>query len=114
MDRLGKRLKELRGERSQHQVADEICQKHISITAQTLGRYENGERKPNSEMLTALADYFGVTADYLLGRTDIRTQVFDDRELHTYFDRISACADVVEENVRLLRDLLKTEDRRRE
>lgn len=33
-------------------------------------RYENGERLPTYEALVALADYFGVSIDYLVGRTD--------------------------------------------
>ena len=71
---LGDRLKELRGERSQNQIIKEfIEQTNTTLTSQTLGRYENGNRNPDSEMITALADYYGVSADYLLGRTDIKT-----------------------------------------
>lgn len=33
-------------------------------------RYESGERTPTYEALFALADYFGVSIDYLVGRTD--------------------------------------------
>ena len=33
-------------------------------------RYEYGERKPSFDMLIALADYFDVSIDYLVGRTD--------------------------------------------
>lgn len=33
-------------------------------------RYENGERYPSYEALLALADFFGVSLDYLVGRTD--------------------------------------------
>lgn len=33
-------------------------------------RYENGERMPTCEALIALADFFGVSIDYLVGRTD--------------------------------------------
>ena len=35
--------------------------------------YENGGHRPDYETLVALADYFGVTTDYLLGRSDRRT-----------------------------------------
>ena len=34
--------------------------------------YESGDRRPDYEKLVALADYFGVTTDYLLGRSDVR------------------------------------------
>lgn len=33
-------------------------------------RYESGERMPTYEALLALADYFNVSIDYLVGRTD--------------------------------------------
>ena len=33
-------------------------------------RYESGERPPTHEALLALADYFDVSLDYLVGRTD--------------------------------------------
>lgn len=34
-----------------------------------LSRYENGTRMPDFQTLMKLADYYGVTVDYLLGRT---------------------------------------------
>ena len=34
--------------------------------------YEGGDRRPDYEGLVALADYFQVSTDYLLGRTDQR------------------------------------------
>ena len=33
-------------------------------------RYEKGEREPTASLLLALADYFDVSLDYLVGRTD--------------------------------------------
>ena len=33
-------------------------------------RYEKGEREPTAPLLIALADYFDVSLDYLVGRTD--------------------------------------------
>ena len=33
-------------------------------------RYERSERSPGPEALCALADFFGISTDYLLGRTD--------------------------------------------
>lgn len=33
-------------------------------------RYERGEREPSMSTLIALADYFNVSIDYLVGRTD--------------------------------------------
>ena len=43
---------------------------HFKITNRTYQNYEGGQRRPDYEMLVALADYLEVTTDYLLGRTD--------------------------------------------
>ena len=36
----------------------------------TISRYENFEREADYETLIKFADYFGVSVDYLLGRTE--------------------------------------------
>ena len=36
----------------------------------TISRYETGEREPGIAEIIALADYFNVSTDYLLERTD--------------------------------------------
>jgi len=60
------RLKELRKSRrlTQAQVAD-----GINCSAPTYSRYENGSRQPSLETLERLADFYGVSIDYLYGRT---------------------------------------------
>lgn len=47
----------------------ELGQK-VGVSNATLSLYENNDRKPDFDTIKKLADYFGVTADYLLGRTD--------------------------------------------
>lgn len=61
------RLKELRIKRniSQLQLAMDL-----NISQNTVSRYENGVREADYNMLITLADYFNVSVDYLLGRTD--------------------------------------------
>ncbi len=63
------RIKKLRLERkmSQQEVGDVIGVKHYSIYS-----YEKGRTYPDVLHLMALADFFGVTTDYLLGRSDQR------------------------------------------
>lgn len=46
--------------------------KIFNVTKQTVSNWENGNRNPDSSTLSKLADYFGVTVDYLLGRTNER------------------------------------------
>lgn len=64
---LGSRLKKLRVTKklTQKQLAEHIKVTHVSISG-----YENGNRYPDTDTLQRLADYFDVTTDYLLGRSD--------------------------------------------
>lgn len=42
----------------------------LNTTKQTVSRWETGDRFPTIPALYALADYFDVSVDYLIGRTD--------------------------------------------
>jgi transcriptional repressor of PBSX genes len=50
---------------TQKQVADDL---NLSVIA--IQNYENLRRKPAYDILIALADYFDVSLDYLVGRSD--------------------------------------------
>lgn len=83
--KFGQRLRELRGNKSQTDIIEIMTKKTgIATTAQTLGRYERGERKPDLEIIEALATTFGVSADYLLCRTDIKTVDLDIQSFCNY------------------------------
>ena len=61
------RLKEIRAKRNISQVKLAM---DLDTTQNSISRYENGEREADYKTLIAIADYFGVSVDYLLGRTD--------------------------------------------
>ena len=42
----------------------------LGMSQNTISRYETGAREPSREELVAIADYFDVSVDFLLGRTD--------------------------------------------
>lgn len=71
IDRFAQRLKTLRKERgiTQQQLAD-----GVGISKGGLSYYENSGRTPDISILERFADFFGVTTDYLLGRTNAQTQ----------------------------------------
>lgn len=56
MGPYGKRLVELRGEKSQSEVANAI-----GIATSTLGMYETEQRIPRDSIKIALAEYYGTT-----------------------------------------------------
>ena len=65
------RLKELRIYRNltQKEIADSIGMAPVAYQ-----RYEYGTREPAYQKLFALADYFDVSLDYLVGRSDDPTR----------------------------------------
>ena len=71
---IGNRIAELRSNAhmSQFQLA-----KVLGIGTSTLGMYETNKRKPSPKVLNRIADYFNVSTDYLLGRTNPADQVHE-------------------------------------
>ena len=63
------RLKELRKNKgiTQRQLSEET-----GMSFQSISFYEHGEREPGVKALISLADYFNVSIDYLVGRSDER------------------------------------------
>ena len=61
------KIKELRKEegKTQREIAEAI-----GVSAQVFRNYEIGRNQPSIEMLIKIADYFLVSVDYLIGRSD--------------------------------------------
>lgn len=76
MEKVGEKIRKLREETgtSQQKIAD-----LLGVTRQSLSLYEKGERTINVEALGKLAEFFGVSADYLLGLSDVRSTEQDMR-----------------------------------
>ncbi len=66
---LGERLRELRKERKLHQ---KDMAEYLEVTLRHYQRIEHGDVNLPVLTLCALADYFGVTTEYLLGRSERR------------------------------------------
>ena len=62
-------LEKLKSERN---ILQKDIAKGIGVSLRAYQRYEHGEREPSMSTLIALADYFGVSLDYLVGRSDIQ------------------------------------------
>lgn len=71
----GERLKRLRKEKKLTQAE---LGKIINVTKVSISGYENGDRNPDTDNLRRLSDYFGVSSDYLLGRTDKPNYISSD------------------------------------
>lgn len=57
---IGKRLRELRGERSQQEVADAT-----GVSKMAISKYETGLSIPGDGMKIALANYYGKTVEQI-------------------------------------------------
>ncbi len=64
---LGKRIKKLREKNNLNQLE---FSKILNISNTTLSQYEAGNRTPSDKIKEKVADYFKVSVDYLLGRTE--------------------------------------------
>ena len=75
---LGEKLRELR---KQKQKTLRDINNDLGISYSNLAAIERGEHNCNADTLKILAQYYGVTTDYLLGKTDnpkaIKVKVFD-------------------------------------
>ena len=61
------RLKEIRKSKGISQLKMAM---DLNTNQNTISRYETGEREPGINELIKIADYFNVSIDYLVGRTD--------------------------------------------
>jgi len=67
MPSLGDRLLQIRIERN---LLQQDIARYNNIPLRTYQRYERSENEPTSSTITKLADYFDVSTDYLLGRSN--------------------------------------------
>ena len=63
----GERLKTLRKERK---ISQKDLAKYLDISVRGYQFYESENNEPNIATLVTLADFYGVTIDFLVGRTD--------------------------------------------
>lgn len=74
-DIFSTRLRELRKEKklTQQQLAAILSKvANTSIATTTISSYELADKQPTLDTLICLADFFNVSTDYLLGRTDTK------------------------------------------
>ena len=78
------RIKELREEKniSQFELA-----KKLNLTQQSISLYEKGDREPSIDVLKSIANFFNVSLDYLLGKSDIRNYDEDEKEFRFAFHK---------------------------
>jgi len=78
---MGKRLRLLREKSG---LSQKFVAEQIGVKNNTLSGYESGNREPDSETLTKLADYYEVSTDYLHCRSDnIKVLTAENNNYHS-------------------------------
>ena len=72
------KLKELRENLGLSQRALAI---KLGLSQSTIGMWESGQREPNFKTTEELANFFDVSIDYLLGRTDNKKPIIDNNDI---------------------------------
>ena len=72
---FGERLKKLR---IQNNMTQSNLAKALKVSPSRIGMYESGRRNPDTSMLNILSDFFNVSVDYLMGRTNIKNFTSDN------------------------------------
>ncbi|MGM9527408.1 MAG: helix-turn-helix domain-containing protein [Oscillospiraceae bacterium] len=57
--------------RREHGISQRALAADLHVSQALLSHYENGAREPGLPLVCRICDYFGVSADYLLGRIDL-------------------------------------------
>ncbi|WP_203334325.1 helix-turn-helix domain-containing protein [Planococcus beigongshangi] len=86
---LSDRLKNLRTRRN---ITQSDLAKRIGVARTTYAMYEQGQREPDYETLQRLADFYEVSVDYLLGRTETpnATNVDDQADKSHFISKIAS------------------------
>ena len=112
------RLKSLR---EQANLSREHLAKALDITYSALSKYETGKREPDYTLLEKIANYFEVSTDYLLGRTDspdltqhekdeAEFQAFrNNPNLNRFYKELPASDEEAVERLRQIWEIIKNE-----
>lgn len=78
MSSFNERLFELRHQLdlSQAELAN-----RIGVNKQTISQYERGVRRPDLDTLSILCDFFNVSSDYILGKSNVTIRYVDSADL---------------------------------
>lgn len=100
---LSQRLQELRKEKgiSQKDLAEQLLpfiENKEKISTSAMCSWENGVKRPPYEVLVAFSDYYGVSTDYLLGRSSIQSGTKDVGNINLEDNMIKITEEQLKEN----------------
>jgi transcriptional regulator with XRE-family HTH domain len=107
---FGERLRELRKSKTKYTMKE--FGRIFNLAESTISGYETGSRKPDMETIQRFADYFEVSIDYMIGRSEFKGNKEDKAEKENlfYFDLEGLSEDDIEhlkEHIEFLRKKAK-------
>ena len=103
MSNPGTRIRQLREE---FQLSQLELAKKLDINNSVLSRIESGKRDVEDFLLVKFADFFGVSTDYLLGRTDLPKAFTPDTFAAKVAPELEGYSELPEEAKKTLKDVL--------
>ena len=100
---IGEKIRKLRRDKN---LTQEEVASHLGISFQSVSKWERGDGYPDITLLPALANYFGVTTDELLGMNEISMQNLYEEVNRKWQENRSAGLHA--ENVALMKEALRT------
>lgn len=87
---IGEKIKKLRQEKN---VSQAVLGEIVGIHEKHISRYERGLSRPSTEVLRKMADFFGVSIDFLVDEGDFCSENPTDNELLDYFEEANRLDD---------------------
>lgn len=100
-------IKNLRSLRLKKGISQQALGNIIGISQQSVNKYENHDVEPDIRTLIKIADYFGVTIDFLVGREELSENMRDsDNNENKIIDKYRFLTPNEKECIDLLLDVL--------
>jgi transcriptional regulator with XRE-family HTH domain len=106
---LGERIKYLR---EKNGYAQKFVAEKIGVRNNTLSSYESDKRQPDYDTLQKIADFFEVSVDYLLGRTDDPSPKANKKMNLFFYDGLEGYDDLTPEEQEAFREHMREEAKR--
>lgn len=99
----------LRSLRTQRGLSQQRLAQALGVSKSSINMYERGDREPGLELLQAMADYFGVDMDDLLGRASAQPSLPESDDILDHLDVafLGDYSELTEENKATLRDMAR-------
>lgn len=105
---LGRRLACLRKARNIRQID---VAKYLNVSRQAISKYELGMREPDLATLLKLAEFYGVSMDYLLGlKNEDQISALDEVTVQRFLSSLEVAENIMARNAKIHTESIKEDD----